>query len=455
MLFVLILVSCSESEDIPKEIILKSDAKQISSFIFTLEENTGLSEKVIATINEADKTISANFPFGTIISSLTPTIEVSSLANVSPSGTNDFSSSVIYEVTAEDGSKVSYTVNITIDDSDAFITTWQTTTTNEAIAFYIQPSSTSVNYQVDWGDGNIENDINSGASHEYSSPGTYMVKIKGDFPGIYSNPLYGKKMLSVENWGDTKWQGMFLAFSYCENLIFNATGEPDISAVINMSFMFSGATNFNEDISNWDVSNVERMDYMFDNASSFNQDIGDWDVSNVNDMSGMFSGASSFNKDINAWDVSMVTNMQSMFLLATSFNQDISSWDVSSVTDMTIMFRVATSFNKDISGWDMSNVTKTSDMFGFASAFNQDISSWNVSSVTDMSIMFEGAVAFNQDISGWDVSNVEAMYRMFYDATAFSQDISGWATDKVKICAYFSVNSGLTTAQLPTSGNCF
>ena len=59
-----------------------------------------------------------------------------------------------------------------------------------------------------------------------------------------------------------------------------------------MSKMFSGATSFNQDISNWNVTNVESMRWMFsggikngvahtieNNPTSFNQPIGKWDVS--------------------------------------------------------------------------------------------------------------------------------------------------------------------------------
>ena len=71
--------------------------------------------------------------------------------------------------------------------------------------------------------------------------------------------------------------------------------------------MFSNATAFNQDISNWDVSNVTDMGQMF-GYTSFNQPIGDWDVSSVTNMSYMFQSAAAFNQDISSWSVDGVTN---------------------------------------------------------------------------------------------------------------------------------------------------
>ncbi|GAA3631129.1 hypothetical protein [Flavivirga jejuensis] len=69
-----------------------SDEKQVLSFVFGATDNDALSNDITTTINEADKSISASVPYGTAITSLTPTIEVSALATVSPTGSQDLSS---------------------------------------------------------------------------------------------------------------------------------------------------------------------------------------------------------------------------------------------------------------------------------------------------------------------------------------------------------------------------
>ena len=46
--------------------------------------------------------------------------------------------------------------------------------------------------------------------------------------------------------------------------------------------MFRGVTAINDpDIGLWNTSNITNMSFMFTNATTFNQDIGGWNVENV------------------------------------------------------------------------------------------------------------------------------------------------------------------------------
>jgi surface protein len=59
--------------------------------------------------------------------------------------------------------------------------------------------------------------------------------------------------------------------------------------VVNMSWMFTYAKTFNQDIGDWNVGKVTNMHSMFSGAGAFNQDIGNWDISSLTDAIGMFA----------------------------------------------------------------------------------------------------------------------------------------------------------------------
>lgn len=288
--------------------------------------------------------------------------------------------------------------------------------------FLIPTYGSGYNYNVDCDNDGIFEAYGQSTDFlcTYTTLGTYEIRIQDNsglgtgFPRIrFNNGGDKDKLLSILQWGTSKWTSMNSAFFGCSNLIIEATDRPDLSVVTDLSFMFHSASSLNHDIGDWDTSNVISMQEMFYKANVFNQDISNWDTSNVEIMASMFYEAKMFNQDIGVWDTSNVTNMSLMFYEANKFNQNIGNWDTSSLINMNGMFRKATSFNQDISNWDTSNVENMIGVFFEADKFNQNIDSWNTSNVISMREMFYHAYSFNQDLSNWDISNLIDAQNMF------------------------------------------
>ncbi|WP_299607448.1 BspA family leucine-rich repeat surface protein [uncultured Aquimarina sp.] len=206
-----------------------------------------------------------------------------------------------------------------IDCSDAFITTWQTTTANEPIT--IPTTGSGYDYHIDWGDGTVEFDLTGNATHEYATTDTYTVKITGDFPRFYSPGMGGyftnaAKIQSIEQWGTQQWESMENAFDSTTNLVINAIDVPDLSMVTSMQGMFflnSSLVDNGSAISTWDVSNVQDMGYLFRNTP-FNEDISSWNTQNVTNMSNMLANCPNFDQNLGNWDINSVTNMSDMLV---------------------------------------------------------------------------------------------------------------------------------------------
>lgn len=340
-----------------------------------------------------------------------------------------------------------------------FVTVWQMKSDDKTITFH-RDSNYEYNYTIDWGDGNISQDVNDTISHTYNETKQYVVKITGKFPHFVVNTTSRHnddyQLIGIMQWGDIEWKSFANAFESQWSLLeVNASDVPDLSNVSDMSNSFHNNIQRINNIDKWDVSHVTDMHGMFE-GSSFNQDIGDWNTSNVTNMSRMFCGNRHFNQDISTWDVSHVTDTNNMFNRATGFNksinqwdlhndinmsgmfawsnfaQDIRDWNTSNVIDMSRMFYRDGAFNQDIGGWKTGNVTDMHDMFYYADEFNQNINSWDVSHVTNMHGMFHYAAAFNSPLDNWDVSNVTDMGSMFSHDTSFNQNIERWNTSNVE-----------------------
>ncbi len=356
---------------------------------------------------------------------------------------------VNYTVTASNqAGDSSANIIITINQQGAFITRWKTDNAGFSGDNQIKigtNANLTYNYQIDWGDGNIDTNVTGNITHTYAIAGEYTISITGTFPQLRFSDIAdlgnnsefdSRKLLSIEQWGNLQWLSMQDSFLGCTNLVINAIDTPDLTQVTDMTRAFAGATNFNSDIGNWDVSNVTSMFGLFED-SAFNQDISSWNTANVSKMRNMFANTP-FNQNIGGWNVSNVEDMHGMFS-TTPFNQDISAWDVSNVWFMSLMF-ADTPFNQNIGNWDVSRAREMRGLF-LGATFNQDISNWNVANVTDMNQMFFGNTAFNQNIGNWNVSQVTDMGTMFAGATSFNQDISNWTVSSVADMSFMFANS--------------
>lgn len=340
-------------------------------------------------------------------------------------------------------------INFTVVESwvnspDAFKLTYDTTIqyssyTTPINQLKIQTQSGLVyDYNIDWGDGQYDNNVTGDITHTYLTPGIYTVSIIGTFPAPKHEEFNSDahKLLSIDQWGTQVWGSMYGAFAGCENMEYNATDIPNLNNVTNMGRMFIVCRKFNGNINNWDVSNVTNMYGMFGAASLFNQPLNNWNVSSVTNMNFMFSGASEFNQNINSWNVGNVTDFARMFRQATVFNQPLNTWDVSSATNMSQMFSYTDNFNQALNSWNVGNVTDMNQMFQRAKAFDQPLNSWNVSNVTDMEEMFQSAEQFNRPLNSWNVSKVTTMASMFASAQRFDQPLDQWNVSAVTNMAY-------------------
>lgn len=326
-----------------------------------------------------------------------------------------------------------------------FITTWKTDNPGVSednqitIPTYKAPDflpQVIYDYNVDWGDGNVSENVTGDITHTYATSGVYQVSINGLFPRILfensTNSKDNRKIIEINQWGSNQWTSMSGAFSGCVNIDVKATDVPNFSNLNDISAMFKNCSSLigNDTMANWDLSTVTQMSLLYFGATKFNQPIGNWDVSNVESMFSLFQWATSFNQNISDWDVSGVSNMGHMFF-GTSFNKNIGSWNVSNVLYMNAMFSNNQVFNQDISGWDVSNVKWMTNMFTEASAFNQDLSSWNVESVEEMGSMFFSALSFNQNLGVWNIGNVNNMSFMLSNTgmsiNNYDSTLIGWS----------------------------
>ncbi len=268
--------------------------------------------------------------------------------------------------------------------------------------------------QIDWGDGNsLEVDLDTSTDNFYEHKYNiiddnykYTVKVYGQEDSTEQELSFGSKNIAtnhynmaieeIESWGNLNLVSLSGALSHTMDTLTVPNELP--STVTDLSYLLYHSTVSEViNMQNWNTSNVTDMSYMFSVATEFNQDIGGWNTSNVENMEGMFNSAESFNQYIGDWDTSSVENMKSMFNNAKSFDRYIGDWDTSNVNNMEAMFSSAETFNQDIGGWDVTsvpNIANMARMFNNAKNFWQDLSRWCVEKIPDEPAFFNTGAGF-------------------------------------------------------------
>ena len=100
----------------------------------------------------------------------------------------------------------------------------------------------SYNFNINWGDGEIQNIVNTGENvlKVYAVPGIYTIRISGTFPRIFfnGNDSNRLKIVSLERFGNVGWTSFEHAFDGCSNMVFNATDIPDLTTITSTAYMF-------------------------------------------------------------------------------------------------------------------------------------------------------------------------------------------------------------------------
>jgi surface protein len=188
-------------------------------------------------------------------------------------------------------------------DFRPFTFTWETTADNQTLTLPLV-NGEAYDFDIEWGDGfqAVSGTSLTNLTHAYATAGTYQVQIWGQFPSIsFNNGGSVGALRSIDQWGEVVWRNLQYAFFGATELEVLANDVPDLHLVNNLRAAFANTAISGGNFNAWDTSEVTDMSYLFSGATQFNQPLSSWKVQNVTTMQGMFQNASSFDQDLSAW----------------------------------------------------------------------------------------------------------------------------------------------------------
>jgi surface protein len=292
-----------------------------------------------------------------------------------------------------------------IEDNDNFVAFLFTTSTGQ--------------YQVDWGDGSTPTLHNSNTIAQYQY----------NFATVSNSTLtsrgYKQAIITV-----TPVSGNLLTCNFQQRFVTTpaqnqsySTGFLDCilsmpNANTGASILFGGATVRHRYVERFDVKtigNCTGMGNMF-NACSSLQQVPLFNTQNVISMSVMFNACSSL-QQVPLFNTQNVTTMINMFSSCLSLQQ-VPLFNTSNVTSMGNMFNGCSSLQQ-VPLFNTSNVTSMGSMFQNCSSLQQ-VPLFNTQSVTNMGNMFSDCRSLQQ-VPLFNTQNVTTMIGMFSGCLSLQQ----------------------------------
>jgi hypothetical protein len=317
--------------------------------------------------------------------------------------------------------------------TDAFVFNVQTDNTGTSsdtqfiVPTFLNSGSNVSEYNctVDWGDGNTDtittyND--SAWTHTYASVGAYRIIITGIFKGFtFNNGGDKSKLVSMEQFGSMSF-GNFSSGNYlraCDNLTFTATDSPNTVDTVYCGTFFMD-TNFSTipSINSWGLQPTN-MSNMFRGNANFNQDLTGIDTSLCTSFNSLFRGCDVFNGSLIGWDGTSCLNVQQMFDSALAFNQPIDHLVLELCTTFALWFTNADSFDQSLAGIKPVAVTSAISMFNLGSSlstanYTATLIGW------DAHVETLASINYDFDISTYDASAVTPKANLVADGLTFT-----------------------------------
>ena len=235
------------------------------------------------------------------------------------------------------------------------------------------------NVNIDWGDGDYDQNLNDDGNHVYSEMGTYNIKIISD-TDMNINLIPKQIKRSIKQWGNNKWKDLSGVLSYTDLSDYTAIDTPIIAEGVEEAIGWFEGTIINESFGSaiklWDFSGIKNINKLFKNATLPN--------------------GFNFNIELN------IENMDEVFY-GTEWNSyfNISNWNLEGLESMNDSF----SEMKSLFGGELSNLVLEdlpfSGLFSGSELKDFIFSNWEIKG--DLSDFFKDAKIEKTEFKNWEI----------------------------------------------------